>query len=166
MFKVDDLIMYGTTGVCRICKIGTPDFAADQGWEYYFLEPLYQNGIIYAPVENEKTSMRPVISAIKAKKLIKGIEDIEVKEFVAHSLQQLSQNYQEVIDEHSCEALLMLTKSICAKEKDAEKKNKRLGQIDRKYMKLAEELLYGELAVALGKQRDEIAEMVRTKLYS
>ena len=29
---------------------------------YYVLEPLYQSGVIYAPVDNEKVHMRPVIS--------------------------------------------------------------------------------------------------------
>ncbi len=164
MFKEKDLVMYGTTGVCRVSKIGTPDFALEQGWKYYFLEPLYQSGTIYAPVDGENLSIRSIISAKEAKKLIEDVGGVKVKSFNPQSLQQLSQHYQDIIDQHDCQALVGLIKSVRKKERDAEKKNKKLGQIDRRFMKLAEDLLYGELAASLGKEREEVADLLSEKL--
>ena len=78
MFDIDDLIMYGNTGVCKVSDITTPEFAgADEDKLYYVLEPLYQSGVIYAPVDNEKVFMRPVISEDEARDLIDNIPQIE-----------------------------------------------------------------------------------------
>ena len=63
MFKVDELVMYGGTGVCKVIEIGRPDFSDDDRL-YYFLEPVYQSGMIYAPVDSERVVMRPLISKI------------------------------------------------------------------------------------------------------
>ena len=71
MYNIDDLIMYGTTGVCKVSDIRKSDFAGgDEDRLYYVLEPLYQSGVIYAPVDNQKVFMRAVISEDEAKDLI------------------------------------------------------------------------------------------------
>ncbi len=57
-----------------------------------------------------------------------------------------------------------MLKSIYAKNAEAEKNNKKLGQIDKRYMKLAEELLFGELACALGKEKEYVEKLVTDKL--
>ena len=166
MFKENDLVMYGKTGVCRVAKIGVPGFAAEDPdhKQYYFLEPLYHTGTFYAPLEGAKIALRPVISGRKAKSLISGIKDMEYDTYETTSIQQLSQKYQSVLDLHECEALLSMLKSIHAKGCEAAKNNKKLGQIDKRYMKMAEELLFGELACALGKDREDIEKMVSSKL--
>lgn len=164
MFKENDLVMYGAAGVCRVVDIGKPDFAKDQDREYYYLEPLYQSGVIYAPTEGNPVSMRYVISKNEATNLLDSIPEIEAEVFVGQSLQQLSQHYQSIINTHDCRALLGLAKSIREKEAAAVRKNKRLGQIDRRYMRMTEDLLYGEFAAALGIAREEAEVYVRSKL--
>ena len=58
MYKVDDLIMYGGTGVCKVEAITRPDFEEpDENRLYYVLQPLYQSGTIYAPIDNDKVFM-------------------------------------------------------------------------------------------------------------
>ena len=70
MFNVGDLIIYGGTGVCRVKDITHPDFGMPEDRLYYILEPVYQAGTIYAPVDNGKVYMRPVISEEEANELI------------------------------------------------------------------------------------------------
>lgn len=167
MFKENDLVMYGKAGVCRITKIGVPDFAtAEDDALYYFLEPLYRSGTFYAPVKGKGFTLRAIISGRKAKSLISGIDDMECQEVSTVSIQQLSQHYQSIVDGHKCDELLAMVKSIYAKNAEAAKHNKKLGQIDKRYMKMAEDLLYGELAVALGKEKDELEQLVTEKLLA
>ena len=163
MYKENELVIYGSTGVCRVVKIGLPEFSDDEERLYYFLEPLYQAGIIYAPVDNEAVSMRPVISADEASDMLDSIDGIQAEPFKDHSMQQLSAHYQSIIDTHNCIELLTMAKSIYLKSEEASRNNKRLGQIDKRFMKRAEELLYGEFAVALNADKDEIQEYVHRK---
>lgn len=164
MFKENELVMYGSTGVCRVIKIGKPDFCSEGSDQlYYFLKPVYQNGIIYAPVDNDKIEIRSVISSSEAKKLLEDADTVEPEKFNTHSMQQLSLHYQQIIDTHNCEKLLKMAKTIYCKAVAADKNNKRLGQIDKRFMKRAEDLLYGELAAALGTDRDCVEKTVRAK---
>ena len=162
MYQVDELIMYGSTGVCKIKEITKQDFGGDR--LYYVLEPLCQAGVIYAPVDNEKVFMRPVISENEAKDLIDSIPTIHTEIYKSSSMQQLTKHYQSILDTHGCTEMLGLIKSIYLKGLEAMKNNRNLGQIDKKFMKRAEDLLYGEFAAAMHVSREEIAVYVHDRL--
>ncbi len=165
MYEVNDLIMYGSTGVCRVLEITNQAFSGAEGDKlYYVLEPLYQNGVIYAPVDNKKVFMRPVISETEAKSLIDSIPEIHTEIYKSSSMQQLTKHYQSILDSHGCEELLALTKSIYMKKLEASKNNRSLGQIDKKFMKRAEDLLFGEFAAAMNISRDEVEKYIQTRL--
>ena len=71
MFKENELVMYGSTGVCRVKEIGRPSFVdKDDERIYYLLEPVFQSGVIYAPIDNDKIPIRAVISAESASQLL------------------------------------------------------------------------------------------------
>ncbi len=156
MYAIDELIMYGATGVCRIEGISTRDFGTEDDRLYYELQPLYQTGVIYAPVDNEKVFMRPIMSSEEANALIDKMPSVDSEVYKTSSIQQLSKHYQSVLDTHECLDLVRLTKSIHKKKLDARKQNRHLGQIDKRFMKRAEDLLFGEIAAAVGIPRDEV----------
>ncbi len=163
MYEVNDLIMYGNTGVCKVSGITNQVFDNEDKL-YYVLEPLYQSGVIYAPIDNDKVFMRPVISEEEAKDLIDNIPEIHTEIYRNSSMQQLTKYYQSVIDTHRCLDLLKLTKSIHLKKMDAMAQNRHLGQIDKKFMKRAEELLFGEFAAALQISKEDVQEYIRKRL--
>jgi len=165
MFEVDDLIMYGGTGVCKVEAITKPDFEGfDQDRLYYVLQPVYGSGTIYAPVDNEKVFMRPVISADEANELIDIMPEVHTEIYKSSSIQQLSKHYQSVLDTHKCVELIKLTKSIHKKKVDAQKQNRHLGQIDKKFMKRAEDLLFGEFAAALHIPREDVTTYISSRI--
>ena len=57
-----------------------------------------------------------------------------------------------------------MTMSIHQKRKEADENKKKLGAIDERYMKRAEDLLFGELAVALGIEKHEVQSYIAGKL--
>ena len=58
MFQVNDMVLYGTNGVCKVVDIDERD-CGGRMVEYYILKPIYAaNSTIFVPVNNEKlTSM-------------------------------------------------------------------------------------------------------------
>ena len=66
---------------------------------------------------------------------------------MSHSMRLSSEHYQEVLQSHDCGDLVQLIKTVYAKSK---RSGRRLSQVDQRYRKRAEELLHGELSVALG----------------
>ena len=50
MYQVGDLVIYGSSGVCRVSAVGKPGVSyVDEGKDYYTLSPLYGTEVIYAP---------------------------------------------------------------------------------------------------------------------
>ena len=123
MYQTGDLLIYGSTGVCRVLSIDRRQDYVDgikQDKLYYQLKPLHQGGVIYTPVDNSR--------------------------------------------QHSCRSLLQLTMSIHAKQAQAEAQKRRLGMVDERFMKQAEQLLYGELSAALDIPYDEVQPYIASRM--
>lgn len=161
MFQIGELIIYGNAGVCRVDAIGSPALdALSAERTYYTLTPLYQDGTIYTPVDTT-IFMRPIINYEQARQLINRIPHMRENICIERNLRMLNDHYKESLQRHSCEDLLQMIKDIYAKGKMVAEQGKKLGSTDEKYMKQAEDLLHGELAVALDIGKDEVAEYIK-----
>jgi len=167
MFQAGELVVYGSTGVCRIegiMGLGQPGMS--QGKSYYLLKPLWQDGVIYAPVDSEKVSMRPVMSREEAEDLIDQIPDIPAAVCRGSTAQAKARQYQTAVRDGGHQALIEMMKTIHYRRGQAEKNNRCLGMIDVQYMKQAERMLYGELAAALHIGFDEVESYIASRIAS
>ncbi len=165
MFQPGELVVYGSTGVCRVEGFaGMDQPGGDRGRRYYLLKPLWQDGVIYAPVDSEKVPMRPVISREEAEALVDRMPEIQAAACRGGTAQALAQQYQSAVRDGGHEALIEMMKAIHHKRGLAEAKNRRLGMVDERYMKQAERLLYGELATALDIAYDEVEDYIADRI--
>ena len=165
MYSVGELIVHSGAGVCRVEEITTLDLpGVDKGRLYYILAPLYQDGTVCVPVESKKVFMRPVISRKEAEDLIDQIPSIQAKAYYNQNMTQLERHYREAFENHDCSDLVQLTMSIYAKRQERFEKNLKFGAIDKRFMERAEDLLYGELAVALGIDRDNVRAYIARRV--
>lgn len=156
MYNIGDLIIYSGEGVCRVEEIGIPQISgANKEKKYYTLSPLYRNGKVFTPVEGN-VFMRPVISREEAVELIRKMPETEAEVCENRNLRFLSEHYQECIRTHDCIELVKVIKAVYQKRLNANVRGKKLGQIDERFLKRAEDMLYGELAVALDVPRPEV----------
>ena len=122
MFEVGQKIIYGGTGVCVVEKIAPLDFGESGKTElYYVLRPLYQDGVIYAPVQ-ATVYMRPILTAQEVNGLIDRIPAIEAKAFYDRSQTTLAAHYEEILTSHDCHEMLTLTMSLYEKKQQAQQK--------------------------------------------
>lgn len=160
MYQIGQYIVYGNTGVCRVEEIvEKPSLGL-----YYVLKPVYESGTIYTPAEHPKVFMRPVISRSEAEQLIDQIPQVVAEPDRTRNLQELREHYRNAICSHSCADLIRLTMSIYRKKKEQESMGRRFGQVDERFMKQAENILFGEFAVALGITREEVPGYISTRL--
>lgn len=165
MYEVGAKIVYGSTGVCEVVDCTTPKRAGfEKGQLYYVLKPLYQNGMIYCPVDNKRVFMRPVISREKAEKLIDLIPAIRAEPYHSERQQEVSDHYRDAISSHDCADLIELVMSIYSKKQEVDANGRKLSQLDGKYMKLAEDLLYGEFSVALEIPKDNVQDYISQRV--
>ncbi len=165
MFEIGNLILYGSTGVCRVTDITTRDLSGeDKDQLFYTLIPLYQDCIITTPVNSTKIFMRSIISKKEAERLIDRIPAIRAEAYHSRILRELSEHYEASLKTHDCAKLIELTMSIYAKKQCVEQQKRKLGAVDEWFMKRAEELLFGELAAALNISKKSVPDYIAERI--
>ncbi len=160
MFKIGDLIIYGSEGVCRVEDIGVPDmFEGETTRQYYTLNPLYKQGLVYTPIDT-KVFMRPIISREEALNLIHIIPEIDDEVFENRNIRVLSEKYQQTMSSHKCIDLLRVVKSVHHKRKIMDSRGKKLGQVDEKFYKKAKDLLHEEFSVVFEIPKDDVESFI------
>ena len=146
-----DLIVYGNMGVCRVEAVEAPAGLPGAGEKklYYKLDPVYETGTVYIPVD-AKVFMRPILTHAQAEALIGRIPEIEENPCGGKDQQMLAEHYRSLMRTHDCDDLVQLIKTIYGKNRERTAQGKKPARTEAEYMKRAEELLHGELAAALG----------------
>ena len=164
MYQIGDYVVYGGSGVCQVMAVGTPaSSACDRHRAYYTLRPLAGTETIYVPVDAH-VSIRPVLTRQEADALILQLPGLPECPVDTKNPQLRSHAYQESFRANDSAELARLLKTIHHKDTDARKAGQQPGKVDTRYRKRAEELLYGELAVALGIPQDSVPQYIHQKL--
>lgn len=165
MYEPGDLIIYGSMGVCRVEEIETKKLPKGGGEQtFYVLMPVYGSCRVSTPVDNGKVFMRPVIDREEAERIIDSIPGIHAEAYNNRVLLQLSEHYESILKQYDCAELVELTMSIHAKKQQAEEQKRKFGALDERYMKRAEDMLFGELAVALNIEKSAVPGYIAERL--
>lgn len=166
MYSVGEIVIYGGEGVCKIDKIDKMNISGLKNDKlYYYLTPLFRNGTIYAPIDTP-VRMRYAVSKEEAEDLINRIPEIPAETFTNVNVRLLSEHYQNIIKSYECEDLVKVIKSIEAKRNILLEKGKRLGSVEERFLTRAEDMLWGELSVSLGIDKDKVDSYIRERIHS
>ena len=113
--------MYGNMGVCRVEAVETPAGPAGRRRKkrlYYKLDPVYETGTVYIPVD-AKVFMRPILTHAQAEALIGRIPEIEENPCGGKDQQMLAEHYRSLMRTHDCDDLVQLIKTIYGKKQGA-----------------------------------------------
>lgn len=160
MFKVGEYIVYGMNGVCRVEDIGVMDLnGVDSDKEYYTLAPLYTKGSkVYTPVDNQKVVMRLVVSKEKAYELIDNMQSVNEIEVEDDKRRELA--YKDAIKSCECVEWIRIMNTVTKRKQERIAQGKKMSACDERYLKAAQDHLYGELAISLGLEKAEVGEYI------
>lgn len=160
MFEKGEYVVSGNKGVCVVDDITTLDISGmDKEREYYILKPIYVAGsTVYIPVDTAESTLRRVLSREEADKLIQGIPEIPLITSTNDKL--LEQEYRGCIRTNDCTEWIRIIKTIYLRKKKRLEAGRKVTAVDAKYFRLAEDNLYGELAVSLQIPRGEVESYI------
>ena len=165
MFKIEDYVIYGGNGVCKVTDIGVPEISRfDCEREYYTLEPVYESGKIFAPVDNTKVVMRKVLTKEEADDLINSIPSMEVNWI--EDMKDREGKFKAIIHDYDCKGFVKIIKTIIERRKKCSSDGKKMSVSDTNYLKKAQEYLWGELAIALNIPKDTVNSYIENRLKS
>lgn len=160
MFSVNDYIIYGSEGVCRVEEIGHPQISGlDHSKQYYTLVPAFRNGKIYTPVDSPVV-MRCVINSEEAKALVARIPEITFDLEVPADFKLANAFYRDIIRSYECEKLVSVIKYIGNKQKQLALIKKNLSALESRILKTAEDMLYSELGFALEISHSDVKKYI------
>lgn len=156
MYKVGDLVVYSTQGVCEVIYIGPIDLPMiDKSKKYYTLEPIAKREqVVYASVDNDTSTMRAVISKKEANDFIKKIPSIDP--IVITNEKERENQYKSIVRSCDLYKIAGLIKNLNERKKEREIAGKKVTVLDDKYYRQAETQICGELSVVLGASREDV----------
>lgn len=156
MFHVNDTVIYGVEGVCRIIEITERTFR-DKNICYYVLKPVYkENATIFVPTENEALTarMRPILSAEEINNIIQSMSkesDIWINDENERKLR-----YKAILTGGDCRELVRLIRTLYNHQQKQKAIGKKLHLADDRIFKEAERMLYDEFAASLNLRQDQV----------
>ncbi len=164
MFSIGEYIVYGMSGVCRVEEIGPMNMSGiDSDKIYYTLLPLYTRGSrVFTPVDNQKVVMRPVISKQEACELIDNMKEIEQIEVADDKHRELA--YKEAVKSCDCKELIRIINTARKRKEERLAQGKKMSACDERYLKQAQDNLYGEFAVSLKMEKGEIEDFITHRM--
>jgi len=163
-YKVNETIIYGTHGVCKITEISERNFG-DESMEYYTLKPIFdKKSTLFVPVNNEKLlgKMRQVLTVEEIYDLIKEMPD-ENTIWIQNESERKNK-YKEILSKGNRKDLVRLIKTLYKHQLEQQEKGKKLHLADERIMKDAEQMLHAEFAHVLEIQYEQVVPFILQKL--
>lgn len=160
MFEIGEYVVCGNNGVCRVEGKGKLNITGvDKHRLYYFLKPIYGAGsTVYVPVDTDKILIRRVMSKEEAKELLDSLGGMELMEI--RDEKTIEREYKELIQKNDSKEWGRLLKTIQYRKKKRNQKGSKITATDSKYYKIVGDRLYGELALVLDMDRQEVEKYV------
>ena len=163
MFKINDYVVYGTTGVCKIVDITKEKYVGGSATGYAVLQPVFKSTmVIKTPVNNKKVVMRNIITKDDVLSLI---DDMSNKEAVSiDNDRERSELCKAALKSGDSEEWLKVIKILKQEEKEKKAIGKKLNKIDEELMNEAKRQLFEEFAIVLDILPEEVQQYIKKRI--
>lgn len=162
MYKVNDVIFYSSTGVCRVKAVGKPDIKGmPDGVDYYTLQPISETHreMIYVPVAT-KAFMRSTMSSRQAYEYIDYVKSLSPVYPSSRNPKAIADFYTDLIGSYKSENLLQVIVSLTVKKRENQAAGKQLNQTQSGFLRQAQEMILGEFSLVLDMPKDKVWQMI------
>lgn len=156
MFQVNDMVLYGTNGVCKLVDIDVRD-CGGRMVEYYILKPIYaSNSTVFVPVNNEKltSKMRYVLTKEEIDEKIRLIP--ESSPGWIDDERTRKERFKDIVSRADTFELIQLIKTLLEHQEAVMARGKKLHVADERMLQEAEKMICDEFSYVLGISKEEV----------
>lgn len=160
MFKINDVVVYGSQGVCEIVDIEEKKIGGATK-SYFVLKPKTDKGAtFYLPTWNEKAwgKMRKVMTKQDIDAFIDAMPT-GTPTWIANENER-KDAYKKILASGNHAAIISMLQALFIHKKEREAEGKRLHMSDEYFMKDAEQLLYNEWQYVLNVDEAELMDYI------
>lgn len=156
MFEIEDVIVYGSQGVCQIVGIDAQKIDG-QVKQYFVLKPKNNpSATFYVPTWNEKAwrKMRKVMTRQEIDDLVRSLPD-QAPTWIPNDNER-KEAYRKILANADQAAIITMLQALFLHKQEREAEGRRLHMADEHFMKDAEQILYNELQYVLNMDKAEL----------
>ena len=160
MFQVNDMVLYGTNGVCKLVDIDVRD-CGGRMVEYYILKPIYaSNSTVFVPVNNEKltSKMRYVLTKEEIDEKIRLIP--ESSPGWIDDERTRKERFKDIVSRADTFELIQLIKTLLEHQEAVMARGKKLHVADERMLQEAENMICDEFSYVLGISKEEVPSYI------
>lgn len=164
MFELGTMLVHPIYGVCEVVHIGKIDMKNVKDERlFYTLVPLYDaKSKLFIPTDSESLGLRPVMTKESALELVASLSEMEP--IAVQNEKEREKIFKEMIRGGNCEDISRIIKTLYLRKKARLAAGKKAVSLDEKYLFIAREQLYGELAVSLGIEKNGVEDYITQKI--
>lgn len=166
MFKINDVVVYGSQGVCEIVDIEEKKIDGANK-SYFVLKPKADRGAtFYVPTWNEKAwgKMRKVMTKKDVNALIDSMPN-KTPIWISNENER-KEAYKKILTSGDQAAIISMVQALFIHKKEREAEGKRLHMSDEHFMKDAEQLLYNEWQYVLNVDKAGLMSYIFSRIES
>lgn len=164
MYQVEDQVLYGIHGVCRILELEERKIDRKKV-EYYVLEPLEQPGArYYVPTQNQAAvaKLRKIMTAEEINALLAS-DAVRENAWIADENQR-KLHYRSLINSGDRAALLCMVRTLHQHKQAQTAAGRKFHLCDENFLHDAEKLLSAEFSLALRIQPGEVGTYIKNAM--
>lgn len=167
MFELNDVLVYGANGVCKICDIRKERFASSKAELYYILSPIFgTQSTLYVPKENNilVKKLRPVMLKEDLHSMLDCAKSSDVN--WNNDDRTRDEEFRSIVSHGLSVDLLLLIKAILIHRNELRVKIKKLHASDERVLVLSEKIAGEEFAYAYGMEVHDAVTLLENELVT
>ena len=163
MYNINDVVTYGTEGICTITGITEMKFGGEKS-EYYILTPIEKSAnTVYVPKNNEKVlkRMRKVLSRSAAQNLIDSLP-LDPMQWIPNDRER-QMAYKNIMLTGDPHEVFSMVSTLYHKQVQQQAIGKKLHASDERFLRDAEKMMLNELSYAMEVQPQDVLKMIVSK---
>lgn len=164
MFEINQTVLYGSYGACRIMDIAEREFCGARGL-YYILEPVFDARCTYfVAVDNEiaTSRLRQVLPPERVRDMISAMPQVEEQWEDDPKLRKA--RYSQIISRGDRQELIGLIKALHSHQLRQHACGKKLNLSDEQSLRMAERMIHDEIALSLDLLPDQVLPYITSQL--
>ena len=171
MYELNQILVYGSNGVCKLVDIRKEKFTGSPAM-YYILAPIFcGQSTLYVPIENEKlaSKLRPVMLKEKLHEMVLAAKSSEPSWEKDDRVR--GEDFQRIVSNGmSCELLTLLKslllKSLMIHKNELKQTVRKLHNADERVLAQCEKIIGEEFAYAFGVEVDDALSHIKSELVA
>jgi len=164
MYQIGDQVVYGVHGVCRV--VDQEERVIDRKRVTYLaLEPVGQDGSRYLVPTHNAAAMSKVKQMLSKEDLTALMDSEEVRsDGWIRDENQRKQTYRELISSGDRVKLMQMVRTLYRHKAAQAAAGRKVHMCDDNFLRDAEKLLTGEVAIVMGIDADQAKQFIRNRL--